>query len=85
MAAEGVLSHVALSVADLERSRDFYTYGLGFRAGDHGFGGAEQTGIVLLADPDYNRGELVEHPGTAEAQAHSRYLGLAPIGWPAAD
>jgi glyoxylase I family protein len=54
----------------------------------HSFGNAPEqpgTGIVFCTDPDGNRIELIAHPGPAERVAHTVFLGLRRIGWPAAD
>jgi len=55
---------------------------------DHSFDGKPQdpgTAIVFCTDPDGNRIELIAHPASAEREAHTAFLGLHEIGWPAAD
>jgi catechol 2,3-dioxygenase-like lactoylglutathione lyase family enzyme len=55
---------------------------------DHSFGDTPQqprTTIVFCTDPDGNRIELIAHPGSPERAAHTAFLGLRRIGWPAAD
>jgi catechol 2,3-dioxygenase-like lactoylglutathione lyase family enzyme len=53
---------------------------------DHSFGGKPEqprTTIVFCTDPDGNRIELIAHPASAERAAHTAFLGLREIGWPA--
>ena len=38
---------------------------------------------MFCTDPDGNRIELIEHPASAEREAHTAFLGLRRIGWPA--
>jgi catechol 2,3-dioxygenase-like lactoylglutathione lyase family enzyme len=54
----------------------------------HSFGDKPEqprTTIVFCTDPDGNRIELIAHPASAERAAHTAFLGLQEIGWPAAD
>ena len=54
---------------------------------DHSFRDAPErprTVIVFCTDPDGNRIELIEHPDSSERAAHVEFLGLEPVGWPAA-
>jgi catechol 2,3-dioxygenase-like lactoylglutathione lyase family enzyme len=54
---------------------------------DHSFGDEPEqprTTIVFCTDPDGNRIELIAHPASAERAAHTAFLGLLEIGWPAA-
>lgn len=50
----------------------------------HSFGGAGDSDIAFVADPDHNRIELIAHPDAAEAIAHGRFLGSDHLGWPQA-
>jgi catechol 2,3-dioxygenase-like lactoylglutathione lyase family enzyme len=53
---------------------------------DHSFGSKPEqprTIIMFCTDPDGNRIELIAHPSSAERDAHTAFLGLHQIGWPA--
>ncbi|MFJ6569334.1 VOC family protein [Streptomyces sp. NPDC091292] len=47
--------------------------------------GPGETAIAFVLDPDGNRVEIIWHPSAQEAAAHTAFLGLTHLGWPARD
>jgi catechol 2,3-dioxygenase-like lactoylglutathione lyase family enzyme len=83
-------AHVSFTVDDIDAVvAEIERHGGALRTRlDHSFGDTPQqprTSIVFCTDPDGNRIELLVHPASAEREAHTAFLGLRGIGWPAAD
>ncbi|GAF43654.1 VOC family protein [Rhodococcus wratislaviensis] len=78
-------AHISLIVPDMHEAVDnALRHGGAFCAQlDHAFGGGQETTITFLRDPDGNRIELIFHPNSEETRAHSNFLGIGAIGWPA--
>jgi catechol 2,3-dioxygenase-like lactoylglutathione lyase family enzyme len=84
------LAHVSFTVDDIGAVvAEIERYGGALRTRlDHSFGDKPEqprTAIVFCTDPDGNRIELIAHPASAERAAHTAFLGLQEIGWPAAN
>ena len=84
------LAHVSFTVDDIGAVvAEIERYGGALRTRlDHSFGDKPdrpRTAIVFRTDPDGNRIELIAHPASAERAAHTAFLGLQGIGWPAAN
>jgi catechol 2,3-dioxygenase-like lactoylglutathione lyase family enzyme len=83
-------AHVSFAVDDIDAAAAaIERHGGALRTRlDHSFGNRPEeprTTIVFCTDPDGNRIELLAHPTSAERAAHTAFLGLRGIGWPAAD
>jgi catechol 2,3-dioxygenase-like lactoylglutathione lyase family enzyme len=83
-------AHVSFTVDDIDTVvAEIERHGGALRTRlDHSFGDKlEQpcTTIVFCTDPDGNRIELIAHLASAERTAHTAFLGLHGIGWPAAE
>jgi catechol 2,3-dioxygenase-like lactoylglutathione lyase family enzyme len=83
-------AHVSFAVDDIDTAvAEIERHGGALRTRlHHSFGDRPErprTAIVFCTDPDGNRIELIAHPASAEREAHTAFLGLQEIGWPAAD